>query len=112
LDIEILLEVKMTDFPLTGQIWGVDYGEIAFEHDYRVPGKLSFVLPTDGSTMTVDLTVTKLRDDIYLLRFEDGGYSSTVVVEDLTTNSVYTTIFVHESRSMMYMRGKLARVDH
>ncbi|MFJ8915949.1 MoaF-related domain-containing protein [Amycolatopsis sp. NPDC102389] len=101
----------MNDFPLTGQIWRIDYGEIAFEHDYRVPGKLSFVLPTDGSTMTVDLAVTKLRDNLYLLRFEDGGYASMVAIEDLAANTVNTTMFVHHDSSMMNFTGKISRID-
>jgi len=97
------------DFPLTGQVCRVDYGEMAFEHDFRVPGKLSFTAvsgPFEGYAGTVDISVSPIRDDIFAVSFTDAA-ASVVVIEDLARRVVNTFMSMPD-QPLSHLRGTLA----
>jgi hypothetical protein len=96
------------EFPLAGEIWQADYGDLVIEHDYRVPGKISFV-SKHGTRLTVDLTVTRIRDDLFVLAFQDAD-ASVVAVEDLATHRVTSTMILRD-HTLLHMTGVLSRVE-
>ncbi|MFI7120713.1 MoaF-related domain-containing protein [Amycolatopsis sp. NPDC049868] len=97
----------MTDFPLTGQIWKVDYGGLVMQHDYRVPGKISFPLP-EGGVATTDLSVAQVREDVYVLWFQ-GVAATVLAIEDLSAHTA-NSFMIFPDRTEHYL-GKLIRVD-
>jgi hypothetical protein len=102
------MSVTSVDFPLTGQVCRVDYGEMVFEHDFRVPGKLSFTAvsgPFEGYAQTVDISVTPIRDDIFAVTFTDTA-SAVVVIEDLERRVVDTFMSMPD-QPVSHLRGTL-----
>lgn len=102
-------DVTSTDgtFPLTGQVWRVDYGEMVIEHDYRAPDKISYTQP-DGQVLTTDLSVTPIRDDVFVLRFQDP-HASMFVVEDLAARTVNAFMLMRD-QTTMHLTGTLRPV--
>jgi molybdenum cofactor biosynthesis MoaF-like protein len=81
-----------TDFPLAGRVCRADYGDAVFEHDYRVPGKLTFNAlsgPVQGYEATVEYTVVRVREDVFAISFLDGPFG-VVAVEDLGQRTIAT----------------------
>ncbi|EME54997.1 MoaF-related domain-containing protein [Amycolatopsis decaplanina] len=99
---------RQAEFPLVGEIWQADYGDMVIEHDYREPGKISFV-SKHGTRLTVDLTVTRIRDDVFVLAFQDTD-ASVVAVEDLATHQVTSTMILRD-HTLLHMTGVLSRVE-
>jgi hypothetical protein len=96
------------EFPLTGQVCRVDYGEMVFEHDFRVPGKLSFIAvsgPFEGYANTVDISVSPIRDDIFAVSFTDAA-ATVVVIEDVAQR-VVNTFMTLPDQPMSHLRGTL-----
>ena len=103
------MSVTSVDFPLTGQLCRVDYGEMVFEHDFRVPGKLTFTAvsgPFEGHTETVDISVSPIRDDIFAVSFTDAA-ASVVVIEDLA-RGVVNTFMSMPDQPLSHLSGTLA----
>ncbi|MFI7120719.1 hypothetical protein [Amycolatopsis sp. NPDC049868] len=93
-------------FPLTGQIWEINYGDRVMQHDYRVPGRISFPLP-DG-TATTDLFVTQVDDNVFALCFRDQE-STIIAIANLVAYTMKSFIVLPEGRTMHYA-GNLTRI--
>ena len=98
-------------FPLTGSICRVDYGFMAVEHDYRIPGRLAYRVlsgPVEGTAETVDLTVTPVRDDVFALDFRDST-GPVLLVLDLAAGSV--AVLLVGGPETVRLTGKLTVVS-
>jgi hypothetical protein len=111
-------EEAMTDiadtalaFPLAGSICRVDYGFMVVEHDYRIPGRLAYRVlsgPVEGTSETVDLAVTPVRDDVFALDFRDSS-GPVVLVLDLAAGSV--AVLMVGGPETVRLTGKLTVVQ-
>jgi hypothetical protein len=100
-----------TEFPLTGETCRVDYGEMVMDHDYTVPGKVTYTMldgPDGRFSATVDIDVTPIRDDVFAVAFQDE-FATVVMIEDLAAGRINTYIVTKEDHQLVHHRGTLNR---
>jgi hypothetical protein len=96
-----------TGFPLTGRICRFEYEDLAVEHDYRVPGKLSYKVVNGMPPVacTADITVTPIGDGIFAVIFtEEIGTS--FLIENLTDATV-DYFLVAPGQPQVHLRGAI-----
>jgi hypothetical protein len=95
------------DFLLTGQICRFEYDDLTVEHDYRVPGKLSYKvisgMPPVAST--VDITVTPVGDGVFAITFTEE-FGTTVLIENLT-DATADFFFIASGQPVTHLRGAI-----
>lgn len=96
----------MGAFPAAGAVYVVDYGDMVIEHDYTTDGKLTYTItsaPHAGYSYTADITVTRIRDDIFTVKFEDQQ-ARLVLVEDFGQHTI-TTFMAMQDGSFVQLQG-------
>lgn len=99
------------EFPLTGKTCRVDYGELVVDHDYSVPGKVTYTNLThpDGPiTATVDIDVTSIRDGLFAVTFQDE-VSSVVMIEDVAAGTIDSFMVMKADHTLFHLRGTLTQ---
>jgi hypothetical protein len=96
---------------LEGKVFQVDYGDLVLQHDYRTPGKLSYVMlvgPFENHAETVDITVTTVRGGAVAVAFCDTT-SRVVAVVDLAAARVDSIVFFQDAPPQC-VRGRITEV--
>jgi molybdenum cofactor biosynthesis MoaF-like protein len=96
-------------FPLEGGVYRVDYGDMVLEQDYTVPGKITGTIvegPHAGFSSTSEITATRVRDDVYVVAFQDEA-ATVVLVADLASHGVTTTLVLND-RTVLHLRGRIS----
>jgi hypothetical protein len=99
------------DFSLTGKVCLLDYGDLVYEYDFRAPGKLTYTCkkgPAADRKETVDITVSRIRDDIFAVTFQDAG-ATMISIEDVA-NHIVNTILVAADHTTYHLQAKLSYV--
>jgi hypothetical protein len=92
------------NFPGEGGTYRADYGaDMVVDHDYTASGKLTYTMtrPSPFYTYTVDITVTRIRDDVYTVIFEDLQ-ARMVLIEDFGAGKVTTFMAMKDGTFAQY----------
>ena len=96
-------------FPLTGKTYRVDYGQVVLDHDYSVPGQISYTVrqgPRAGYRATVEIEVTKIREDVFALTFQTAD-ATAVLIEDLAAGTVNNYMVLKADNTLVHLQGTL-----
>jgi hypothetical protein len=104
LDIIVDVEGWIMDFPGEGGTYRADYGaDMVVHHDYTATGKLTYTMtrPSPFYRYTVDITVARIRDDVYTVTFEDLR-ARMVLIEDFGADKVTTFMAMKDGTFAQY----------
>lgn len=97
---------------IIGHQWRADFGAFAFQLDFHSDTSMSFrpVQPDGGlgEATTVEITRTQLRDDLWLVSWEESSNGATVVhIQDYENGRVWTHISMFGERQFVRESGRL-----
>jgi len=85
-----------TPFPAVGHIYRVDFGAFVVELYFESDTKLTYTGirkdGTRGASETVTISVTFLREDLFMVTWQEADKTTVVHVEDYENNVIYTNI--------------------
>ena len=83
-------------FPAVGHAYEVDFGGgNAFRIDFRSESEMVFTKlaePNKGSVETVHFTYRRIRDDVFLVHWQEADKTTVVHVEDFGSGEIHTNI--------------------
>jgi len=101
---------------IIGHRFKVDFGEYVFQLDFHSDRSLTWTaLSEDGSladsTMTVEITRTEVRPDVWLVSWEEPPLDATVVhLQDFANREVWTHITMMGEKNFLRMHRPLTRI--
>ncbi|RKR31384.1 MULTISPECIES: hypothetical protein [Paraburkholderia] len=102
--------VAPTDFPPAGHSYAVDFGKQKFRLDFKSSSEMTFTSPDGKNTQTVQITVTRIRPDVYLVFWSRKAGQYVVHVEDFGRRVAYSNIFLPDG-SVQRLKGTLTPID-
>ena len=103
--------VKSGEFPAAGHVYQVDFGVFSGTLDFHSEKKMTFNVSIAGGpniSETVDLQVTKIRDNIFMVHWTEKS-GSVVHVQDYENEVVYTNATTPDGKLMRF-KGTLKKV--
>lgn len=97
-----------------GHTWKADFGQFAFQLEFHSDTSMSFrPFHADGSlggAMTVEITRTELRPDLWLVSWDEPTLQNTVVhIQDFEKGLVWTHISSLRQQDFLRFKGHLTR---
>jgi hypothetical protein len=83
-----------SEFVGTGKSYDVDFGDQKFRLDFKSAKQMVFNSPDGKNTASVDITVTKVGDGIYMIYWSRRAGQHVVHVDDFKNGISYTNIFL------------------
>jgi hypothetical protein len=96
-DIKLFLRTDMTQsFPAVGHVYRVDFGAFVVELDFASETKMTYTgIRPDGSRThpeTVVIEATYIKDDVFMVTWQENDKTAVVHVEDYKNKVIYTNI--------------------
>ena len=102
--------VAPTDFPPAGHSYAVDFGKQKFRLDFKSSTEMTFTSPDGKNTQTVEIAVTRLRPDVYMVFWSRKAGQYVVHVEDFREHVAYSNIFLSDG-SVQRFKGTLTQIN-
>ncbi|WP_322040172.1 MoaF-related domain-containing protein [Burkholderia diffusa] len=102
--------VAPADFPPSGHAYAVDFGKQQFRLDFKSSTEMTFTSPDGKNTQTVQITVTRIRPDVYMVFWSRKAGQYVVHVEDFGKGVAYSNIFLPDG-SVQRVKGTLTPVN-
>ena len=104
--------VRPGEFPAAGHVYKVDFGLFGGTLDFHSEKKMTFDVSIKGGPQnvreTVDIQVTKIRDNVFMVHWVEKA-GSLVHVEDFEHGVVYTNAQPPGGK-MMRLKGTLTKI--
>lgn len=104
--------VKPGEYPAAGHVYRIDFGLFSGTLDFHSENKMTFNVDIKGGPQgvkeTVDIFVTKIRDNIFMVHWVEKS-GSLVHVQDFENGVVYTNAQPPNGK-MMRLKGTLTKV--
>lgn len=81
-------------FVATGKSYNVDFGDQQFRLDFKSPTQMVFTSPDGKNSATVDITVTPVGNDVYMIYWSRRAGQHVIHVDDFRNGVAYTNIFL------------------
>lgn len=103
--------VTKGEFPAAGHSYEVDFGPgMQYILDFKSEKQMTYRSKTDSNvTETVDISVTKLRMNLFLVTWVEKAGNTVVHIEDFENNQIYTNITM-EDGTFYRKRGSISRL--
>ena len=103
-------QVTKAEFTAAGHTYNVNFGDYKFKLDFESAKKMTFTSLIDPKVHeTVNIAVTKLRDNLFMVSWQDKSGNNVVHIEDFKNMVVYTNISM-KNGSFIHLKGYLTRV--
>ncbi|MGK8198535.1 MoaF-related domain-containing protein [Burkholderia cepacia] len=102
--------VAPNDFPPAGHAYAVDFGKQQFRLDFKSSTEMTFTSPDGKNTQTVQITVTRIRPDVYMVFWSRKSGQYVVHVEDFGKRVAYSNIFLPDG-SVQRVKGTLTPIN-
>ncbi|MFB9950489.1 hypothetical protein ACFFP0_16660 [Rhizobium puerariae] len=96
-------------FVATGKSYDVDFGDQKFRLDFKSAKQMIFTSPDGKNTATVDITVTPIGNDVYMIYWSRRAGQHVVHVDDFRNGVAYTNIFLPDGTASR-RKGTLTEV--
>jgi hypothetical protein len=83
-----------TEFIATGKSYNVDFGDQKFRLEFKSAREMLFTSPDGKNTATVEITVTPVGNDVYMIYWSRRAGQHVVHVDDFRNGIAYTNIFL------------------
>ncbi|MFJ3056690.1 MoaF-related domain-containing protein [Herbaspirillum sp. NPDC087042] len=97
------------EFSPTGKSYNVDFGDQQFRLDFKSARQMVFTSPDGKNSATVDINVTPIGNDVYMIYWSRRPGQYVVHVDDFRNGVAYTNIFLPDGKSSR-RRGTLVEV--
>jgi hypothetical protein len=85
-----------SQFPFVGHTYLVDFGQLRYELNFTSDTSMTYTrVEKDGSrggSETVTIAVTPIRDQVFMVTWQEADKTTVVHVEDYANSIVYTNI--------------------
>ena len=81
-------------FVAVGKSYNVDFGDQKFRLDFKSAREMVFTSPDGKNTATVEITVTSVGNDVYMIYWSRRAGQHVVHVDDFRNGVAYTNIFL------------------
>lgn len=98
-----------TEFSAVGKSYNVDFGDQQFRLDFKSARQMVFTSPDGKNSATVDIDVTPMGNDVYMIYWSRRPGQYVVHVDDFRNGVAYTNIFLPDGKSSR-RRGSLVEV--
>jgi hypothetical protein len=82
------------EFVAVGKSYNVDFGDQKFRLDFKSAKEMVFTSPDGKNTANVDITVTPIGNDVYMIYWSRRAGQHVVHVDDFRNGIAYTNIFL------------------
>lgn len=96
-------------FVATGKSYNVDFGDQKFRLDFKSAREMVFTSPDGKNTATVEITVTPVGNDVYMIYWSRRAGQHVVHVDDFRNGVAYTNIFLPDGTASR-RRGTLVEI--
>jgi hypothetical protein len=83
-----------TEFVAVGKSYNVDFGDQKFRLDFKSAKEMTFTSPDGKNSANVDITVTSVGNDVYMIYWSRRAGQHVVHVDDFKNGVAYTNIFL------------------
>jgi hypothetical protein len=83
-----------SEFVATGKSYNVDFGDQKFRLDFKSARQMVFTSPDGKNTANVDITVTPIGNDVYMIYWSRRAGQHVIHVDDFRNGVAYTNIFL------------------
>jgi len=97
------------EFVAVGKSYNVDFGDQKFRLDFKSAKEMVFTSPDGKNTAKVDITVTPIGNDVYIIYWSRRAGQYVVHVDDFRNGVAYTNIFLPDGKSTR-ARGTLVEI--
>lgn len=101
-------------FPAAGHVYIVDFGAFVVELNFESDTKLTYTgIRPDGSrgqSETVWITATYIRDNVFMVTWQEGDKTTVVHVEDYENNVIYTNI-TNPNNTFQKFKGTVRQIS-
>jgi hypothetical protein len=87
------------EFSAVGKSYNVDFGDQKFRLDFKSAKQMVFTSPDGKNTASVDITVTSIGNDVYMIYWSRRPGQYVVHVDDFRNGVAYTNIFLPDGKS-------------
>ncbi|WP_448623251.1 MoaF-related domain-containing protein [Dickeya fangzhongdai] len=98
-----------TEFVAVGKSYNVDFGDQKFRLDFTSAKEMVFTSPDGKNTAKVDITVTSIGHDVYMIYWSRRAGQHVVHVDDFRNGIAYTNIFLPDG-SASRRKGTLVEI--
>lgn len=98
-----------SEFVAVGKSYNVDFGDQKFRLDFKSAHQMVFTSPDGKNTATVDITVTPVGNDVYMIYWSRRAGQHVVHVDDFRNGIAYTNIFLPDG-SVSRRKGTLVEI--
>jgi streptogramin lyase len=98
-----------SEFVAVGKSYDVDFGDQKFRLDFKSARQMVFTSPDGKNTATVDITVTSIGNEVYMIYWSRRPGQYVVHVDDFKNGVAYTNIFLPDGKSTR-ARGTLVEI--
>ncbi|WES87815.1 MoaF-related domain-containing protein [Dickeya fangzhongdai] len=98
-----------TEFVAVGKSYNVDFGDQKFRLDFTSAKEMVFTSPDGKNTAKVDITVTPIGHDVYMIYWSRRAGQHVVHVDDFRNGIAYTNIFLPDG-SASRRKGTLVEI--
>ncbi|MCA6998567.1 MoaF-related domain-containing protein [Dickeya solani] len=97
------------EFVAVGKSYNVDFGDQKFRLDFKSAKEMVFTSPDGKNTANVDITVTPIGNDVYMIYWSRRAGQHVVHVDDFRNGVAYTNIFLPDG-SASRRKGTLVEI--
>lgn len=97
------------EFVAVGKSYNVDFGDQKFRLDFTSAKEMVFTSPDGKNTAKVDITVTPIGHDVYMIYWSRRAGQHVVHVNDFRNGIAYTNIFLPDG-SASRRKGTLVEI--
>ncbi|ATZ94170.1 MoaF-related domain-containing protein [Dickeya fangzhongdai] len=97
------------EFVAVGKSYNVDFGDQKFRLDFTSAKEMVFTSPDGKNTAKVDITVTPIGHDVYMIYWSRRAGQHVVHVDDFRNGIAYTNIFLPDG-SASRRKGTLVEI--
>ncbi|MCA1323742.1 MoaF-related domain-containing protein [Herbaspirillum sp. alder98] len=98
-DPHAVVQATDAEFSAVGKSYNVDFGDQKFRLDFKSARQMVFTSPDGKNTATVDIDVTPIGNDVYMIYWSRRPGQYVVHVDDFRNGVAYTNIFLPDGKS-------------
>jgi hypothetical protein len=98
-----------TEFVAVGKSYNVDFGDQKFRLDFKSAREMVFTSPDGKNVATVEIIVTPIGNDVYMIYWSRRAGQHVVHVDDFRNGVAYTNIFLPDGTASR-RRGTLVEI--
>lgn len=108
-DPHAVAQASDAEFVGTGKSYNVDFGDQKFRLDFKSAKLMVFTSPDGKNTANVDVTITPIGNEVYMIYWSRRAGQHVVHVDDFKNGIAYTNIFLPDGTASR-RKGTLVEV--